>query len=112
MANELEEKLGAILSDPEMMGRIQAMARSLGQAAPAQPEETGTPPDGGMVQALSGLAMQSGVDKNQQALLGALTPYLSRERLGKLENAMRAAKLARLASGLLGSGGLQALIGR
>jgi len=112
MENELEEKLSSILSDPEMMGKIQAMAQSLGQNIPAQPEENQPAIDTGMLRKLSGLATQSGIDQNQQALLSALMPYLSRDRVGKLENAMRAAKLAKLASGFLGSGALQGLTGR
>ena len=31
MENNLEEKLGAILSDPDIMQKIQAMAQTLGQ---------------------------------------------------------------------------------
>ena len=68
--------------------------------------------DIGMLQKLSGFARQSGIDKEQQALLRALGPYLSQGRITKLEKAMRAAKMARLASSFLGSGGLQFLSGR
>ncbi len=113
MANELEEKLGSILSDPDMMQKIQAMAQSLGQSAPQGPVSS---PNGGidlsMLQKLSAAAGQTGIDSNQQALLAAMTPYLSSRRVQKLENAMRAAKIARLASSFLGSGGLQLFTGR
>ena len=34
--DELEEKLGAILSDPKAMEQIYSMAQSLGQSAPEQ----------------------------------------------------------------------------
>ena len=51
-------------------------------------------------------------DTDQQTLLAALSPYLSQNRVKKLENAMRAAKMARLASAFLGNGGLQMLSGR
>ena len=64
------------------------------------------------MQKLAGLTRQSGIDQNQQALLRALTPYISRERRNKLEKAMRAAKIARTASAFLNSGGLQMLSGR
>lgn len=125
MENNLEEKLSAILSDPDMMGKIQAMAQSLGQSPPpgqqpqpqSQPRSQEPQPrlpeiDLAALQKMSALAGQSGIDKNQQALLSALSPYLSRDRVGKLENAMRAAKMAKLASGFLGSGGLRSLMGR
>lgn len=125
MENNLEEKLSAILSDPDMMQKIQAMAQSLGQSAPQQPKQPSQPKPrnedtGGAVadidfsalQKLSGLAGQTGIDKNQQTLLSALSPYMSQAKVSKLENAMRAAKMARLASAFLGSGGLQMFSGR
>ena len=102
--DDFEQKLGAVLNDPEMMGKILSMARSLGAAEKEAPPEG--LPDPGMLKQLSGLARQSGIDSRQQALLRALEPYLSGTRLRKLEKAMRAAKLARLASTLLGSGSL------
>lgn len=115
MENNLEDKLSAILSDPDMMQKIQAMAQSLGQSSPPEPQkETSSMPgiDPGMLQKISGLAGQTGIDKNQQALLCALSPYISQGKVTKLEKAMRAAKMARLASGFLGSGGLQLFSGR
>jgi len=113
MENNLEEQLGAILSNPEMMKKIQSMAQSLGSSSTAPSSEQKPPEiDLSVLQKLSGLAGQTGIDKNQQTLLAALTPYLSQSRVSKLENAMRAAKMARLASGFLGSGGLQMLSGR
>lgn len=118
MENNLEEKLGAILSNPEMMQKIQAMAQSLGQPEPQpepqKPQEAPKIPDIdlSMLQKLSGFAGQTGIDQNQKTLLSALSPYLSRNKVAKLENAMRAAKMARLASGFLSSGGLQRLTGR
>lgn len=125
MENNLEEKLGAILSDPNMMQQIQSLARSLGQAAPTQPQQPQqaqqpqqeAPPvmpqiDLAALQRISGLAGQTGIDKDQQALLKALSPYLPRDRVAKLERAMRAAKMAKLASTFLNNGGLQMLSGR
>ena len=119
----MEEKLGSILNNPQMMQQIMALAQSLGnsgtdqQGQKAEPahenkQDTGQLPDISMLQKLSGLAVQSGVDKEQKMLLQALSPYLSHSRVTKLENAMRAAKMAKLASAFLGSGGLQMLSGR
>ena len=110
---EMEQKLGAVLGNPELMQKIMAMAQSLGQ--PAQPPQE--PPqapemDFAMLQRLSGLARQSGIDSQQRTLLTALKPYLSNERVSKLEKAMRAAKLAKLASSVLGSGAIQLPSGR
>lgn len=117
--SQLEDALGAMLNDPNLMQQIAALAQSLGantsvppeQArAPAPPEKNG--PDPKMLQALAGFARQNNVDSDQQTLLQALRPYLSRERLDKLERAMRAARLAGAASGFLNAGGLQLLTGR
>lgn len=120
---DMEERIGAILNNPQMMQQIMSMAQAMNQET--QREEKKTPPqvpqeatsslpelDLGMVQKLSGFARQSGVDAQQRALLKALSPYLSRDRIGKLEKAMRAAKMARIASVFLNSGGLQTLTGR
>lgn len=114
--SEMEEKLNSILQNPEMMSQITAMAQSLGQSAPpnqeqkrpSQGQQTPPPPpptgmDLATIQKIAGIAQQSGIDRNQQALLRALNPYLSRDRIQKLERAMRAAKMARLASSLLGA---------
>lgn len=122
--SEMEEKLGAILSNPALMQQIMAMAQSMNQS-PLAPAAPANPPglpesspqqvpelDMKMLQSLSGLAKSSGVDRNQQNLLSALSPYLSHGRVEKLERAMRAAKMAGMASSLLHSGALQNLIGR
>ena len=112
--DNMEEKLGSILNNPEMMQQIMAMAQSLGQNhAPSQPESTPILNfDPAILQKLSVFAQQSSVNGEEQALLNALHPYLSRNRIGKLERAMRAAKMARFASSFLNAGGLQLLTGR
>ena len=122
--SEMEEKLEAILSNPQMMQQIMSMAQAMSpppepQGRPEQPPEPAPPasappalPDFSVMQKLAGMTRQSGIDKNQQALLRALSPYISRERSAKLEKAMRAAKMARLASAFLNAGGLDMLTGR
>lgn len=113
--SEMEDKLGAILNNPQMMQQIMSLAQSLGQEQPQQqePPKQQTPDfDPAMLARLAGLARQSGTDNQQRALLSALSPYLSRERVSKLEKAMQAAKMARLASTFLNSGGLSFLTGR
>lgn len=113
---EMDEKLGAILNNPQMMQQIMSMAQSLGQAAP-QPQEKSSDsapslPDPALLQKLSAVASAGGADHQQQALLRALSPYVSSGKLRRLERAMGAAKMAQLASSFLGSGGLQLLTGR
>ena len=120
--DDMQNQMNALLGNPEMMQKIMAMAQSLGQsqgndqqAAPQKQEQPGfTMPDIdlSMVQKLSGLAGQSNIDNNQRTLLRALTPYLARERISKLEKAMRAAKMANIASAFLGQSGFQFNTGR
>lgn len=102
---ELEDKLNALLNDPNMMQQIMSMAQSMG-AAPS-PKGEGLPDlDPAMLMKLSSLASQGTIDKNQKTLLKALHPYLSQQRIRKLEKAMRAAQMAKVASGVLHSGPL------
>lgn len=99
---DLEAKLGEVLANPQMMAQIMSLAQSLTPPAEAQNASSPQGLDLGMVQKLSGLAGQSNIDKNQKMLLQSLTPYLSRQRLSKLEKAMRAAKMAKVATAVLG----------
>lgn len=113
--DQMEDKLGAILNNPQLMGQIMSMAQSLGQASPQpEPQPAQDPPnfDPAMLAKLSSLAGQGRVDGNQQALLSALHPYLSHRKVEKLEKAMRAARMARMASSFLGQEGLSLLTGR
>ncbi len=113
---DMQSQLNSVLGNPEMMQKIMAMAQSLQGDSPPQPSQV--PPssplpmpdlggiDLAMVQKLSGFAGKSNIDSNQRNLLNALVPYLSQERISKLEKAMRATKLAGLASAFLGNSGL------
>ena len=107
---DLENRLNSVLGNPEMMQKIMSMAQSLQGEAP--PKETPPPQlpfegiDFNMMQKIAGFVGQNNIDKNQRNLLNALTPYLTGERVSRLEKAMRAAKLANVASSFLGSSGL------
>ena len=121
----MEDKLGAILGNPQMMQQIMSMAQALGASAP---EEPGPPPppeppkvqpamsldglDPAMLGKIAGIASQTGIDPHQKALLSALNPYLNHQHISKLEKAMRAAKIAGVATSVLGSGMLSGLLGR
>ncbi len=119
--SELEEKLGSVLNNPQLMQQIMSMAQSLGAVQSQKPEENKQPEpspaplpslDPKLLQGLAGMARNNGVDQNQEALLHALSPYLSRDRVSKLERAMRAARMAGAASAFVNAGGLQLLTGR
>lgn len=105
--DEMENKLGAILSNPALMQQIMALAQSFGQSAP-QPEtlpgnDSVPNVDFTAIQKLAGLAGSSRIDQNQQMLLKALRPYLSHRRIDRLEKAMQAARLAGMATSLMGT---------
>ena len=109
--SEMEEKLGAILSNPAMMQQIMSLAQSMGQSAPASPPQPAEPAVP-VAPNLFGLAKGSAVDQDQQNLLRALSAYLSHGGGGELERARRAVKMAGMASSLLQSGALQNILGR
>lgn len=120
---EMEDKLNSILSDPNMMEKIMSMAQALGASGPEQegpkerPEPKNSPPpfpeiDMATMQRISSLARQSGIDKREQSLLRALGGYLSKDRINRLERAMRAAKMAKVATSALGQRSLFPYQGR
>lgn len=105
--DNLQNQMNALLSDPDMMQKISAMAQSLSGNAPAEtqkpdPEPTAFSIDPGLLQKLAGFAGKTGIDNNQKNLLHALNPYLSKDRINRLERAMRAAAMAKMASVFLG----------
>ena len=124
----IEEKLSSILSNPDMMNTIMNMAKALGQSqpepAPQQPspakqpplQQKAPPPIGKneleMISRISSLSQQTGLDRQEQALLRALNPYLTRDRLSKLEKAMHAAKMAKFATIALDRAGAHPKNGR
>lgn len=100
---EMEDRLNSILNDPQAMQKIMSMAQALGgtdPSAPSSPPPPSTAPDIDIatIARISDLARNSNIDPREKALLKALSAYLSKDRIGKLEKAMRAAKLAKLAS--------------
>lgn len=116
--SELEEKIGSVLNNPQLMQQILSMAQTIGNQqptnSPQEPKKEEPVPvfDPALMRSLAGMIGQNQVDGNQQALLNALCPYLSQERVIKLERAMRAARLAGAASSFLNAGGLNLLSGR
>lgn len=104
---DIESKLGAILGNPQMMQQIMSIAQNFQSDPDPQPSPVDSAPDidFAMVQKLTSLIGKTGIDSQQKALLHALGPYLSNRRIHKLEKAMRAAKLAGMASAFLGSTG-------
>lgn len=113
--SELEEKLSTILSNPQMMQQIASLAQAMGVSQPEPPKpQPPAPslPNPELLQGIAGALQQGSINQEQQELLHALTPFLSQGRIGKLERAMRAARMASVASVFLKSGGLNLFGGR
>ena len=124
--SEFDEKLNALLSDPDSMAQIMQLAQSLsgggGPAAsasppspppppPPQPQQPPPPPPGGdplssllggmdpkLLMRLLPLIQELGrdSDSNARQLLTALRPYLRPERQDRVERALQLARLIHL----------------
>ena len=114
--SEMEARLNALLSNPQLMQQIASMAQAMGSEPPVKPAQEQPDGDPGLdpklLQTMAQTLGHAGIDSNQKSLLHALGPYLSPYRVQKLERAMQAARLAATASAFLNAGGLQMLTGR
>ena len=122
--SDFEEKLNAILSNPEAMGQVMQLAQSLDlsggnagapppQAQPPAPPTESSPLsvpgdllggiDPGMIRKLLPLLgeLQTGGNDQRLQLLYALRPFLKPERQDKVEQALRAAKMIHMGKKLL-----------
>lgn len=98
--DDLEGTIGRILGDPEAMQGILEMAKGLGLGAPPAsdeaPKEESPPPESG--DAVAALLREAGrLDGKPTALLQALKPFLREDRREKLDRAVRAARISRVA---------------
>ena len=118
---ELEEKLNAILGNPQAMGQIMALAQSLGAPdkgekpppdgpdfVPVEPPPAGPPPSadlGALLGDLDPALVEKGLqllgeyrsgDGRREALLQALRPFLDETRQDRLDRAVRIARLSRV----------------
>ncbi len=106
----LEDKLNAILSDPDAMGRIADMAKSLfsGEGGDKEPSKPEPESDQALIKRVAGLLRGNALRPNEMALLTALRPFLSEERCERLDRAIKLARLAsiaRIAGEISGLGG-------
>lgn len=126
--SELDDKLNSILSNPAMMQQIMSLAQALNQSEAQQPppqqppaqqpqvtqpqipqdhfaptNDRGINPN--LLSKIATLMQRGSIDKNQEALLRALRPYLNNQKLEKLERAMHAAKMAGIASEMVNTRG-------
>lgn len=128
---DFEEKLNTILSSPETMGQIMALANSISgkpeggapaQEGQAQPQEApGQPPQGGAAQQTGDmLSLLQGLDPSmltklaalyreyargedeKAALLTAMRPFLRPERQEKVEKALQITRISRVIQAAFG----------
>lgn len=107
---EFDDKLNALLSNPDAMSQIMQLANSLSgdsdtPSAPAAPEPPAPRSSGSVLSSLSGgtellgkllpLVQEMGRDSNARRLLYALRPYLKEERQEKIERALQLARCSR-----------------
>ena len=110
-----EEKLNTILGDPQAMGQIMALARSLGggeeqgeRAVSEEPSEESEVPFSSADRLMGEMDphfMQIGLrlleeyqrrDDRKTALLTALRPFVKEKRYAKLDKAIQIARLSRM----------------
>lgn len=111
-----EEKLGAILNDPQAMSQIMSLAQSLGggqgqppqgqqeTTQPAQPQDEPPPAPAEEGPALDPRVMEAGLRAlsvwqdpadPRAALLQALRPFIRAERQAKVDKAIRIARMSK-----------------
>lgn len=101
----LEDQINSILSNPQMMQSIMAMAGSMGTPPAPEPKPQAQMPfDPAAMQSMMTLLRSTQPDQKQQQLLQAMGAYLSGEKMARLQKAMQAARIARFASSALSSG--------
>lgn len=116
-----EEKLGAILNDPQAMSQIMSIAQSIGGGpgqpgqdtqepapppiqAPAEPAPDDQAPDPDAAPGLDPKVMAAGLralsvwqdpEDDRAALLQALRPFMKEERQSKVDRAIRIVRLSK-----------------
>lgn len=119
--SELEDKLNSLLSDPEQFGKVAQMAKSLmdgglgdrisqafgGAEAPVGGDGAGTQsaPDAEMLAGLGRVMSAAGTGSDKTALMEAIKPYLAEKRRGKVDRALKIARIARIAGAAFGDNG-------
>lgn len=106
---DFEDKLNAILSDPESMAQIMQLAQSFASPPPEENAEQSTDSsffsalgggiDPGLISKLLPLLQEYGKAQNGDTarLLSALQPFLKEERQSKIDKALQLARMIHLA---------------
>ena len=103
--DDLQSKISAIFSSPESMEQIRSLAQSLAGSSDMQNPSSSTEHhedalpliDPRIMQLMTKAMSEFSKPSEASALLGALRPYLSPERMSKVDNAINIAKIAKIA---------------
>ena len=97
MADEFQDKLNSILSNPDMMRAISSLAGSMNGGNEGVSSNTSPSVDlsENLKSVISGLDADSDSRIN---LLNAIKPYMRSQRAGQVDNAIRILKLTKLTS--------------
>ncbi len=118
---DMDSRLNALLSDPEAMGRIMALAQQLsGESAASSPPPSPEPPPPPPQQEDDGfdpmllfkflpLLQELRQDNSSQSMqfLSAMRPFLNPERQPKVERAVKLAHLICVGKKFLAEGGFE-----
>ena len=117
---DMDSRLTALLSDPEAMGRIMALAQQLsGESADSSPPPSPEPPppsqqeddgfDPMLLLKFLPLLQELRQDNSSQSMqfLSAMRPFLKPERQPKVERAVKLAHLICVGKKFLTEGGLE-----
>ena len=101
--DDIAAQLQQLLSDPNQMAQIAQLAESLGLGAPPAQQSSPPPEDDFGMQSLARLLpLLSKAGGREIQVLQALRPYLPVEDQLRVDRALRAAKLSRLAALAIG----------
>ena len=107
LVSDFEDKMNKLLNDPKEVERFAGFAKSLmsGEGSPKPEQSTALDIDPSILKNLSGMLSGKGSGGRDAKLLEAMRPFLSEKRRGKMDKAMKIARLAgiaELAAGQLG----------
>ncbi len=95
--SDFEDKLNKLLNDPEEMERFAGFAKSLMSGSEVEQPEPAPDIDPSMLKKISGMLSGKGGTGRDAKLLEAMRPFLSEKRRGKMDRAMKIARLAGIA---------------
>ena len=105
--SDFEDKLNKLLNDPKEMERFAGFAKSLmsGEGSPKPEQSTALDIHPSILKNFSGMLSGNGSGGRDAKRLEGMRPFLSEKRRGKMDKAMKIARLAgiaELAAGQLG----------